>query len=225
VLKSSSSKGGGGFNEIRLEDKKGSEQLFIHAEKNQDIRVKNDAFEWIGDERHLIVAASQYEQVGGDKHLTVKGDQNEKIKGTVSLDAGMDLQQKVGVKLGVDAGTEIHLKGGMNVVIEAGVSLTIKSGGSFIVLSQAGVTISGTPVLINSGGAPGSGSGCSPDAPTAPKEAAKADPGGVSDAPQGAAPPQATSMAHTPSANTQAQTLINAAENGRPFCEVCEQAR
>ena len=30
------------FNEIRFEDKKGSEQLFIHAEKNQDIEVEND---------------------------------------------------------------------------------------------------------------------------------------------------------------------------------------
>ena len=42
TLKSNSSKGGGGFNEIRFEDKKGSEQLFIHAEKNQDIEVEND---------------------------------------------------------------------------------------------------------------------------------------------------------------------------------------
>ena len=29
-------------NQIRFEDKKGAEQLHIHAEKNQDIEVKND---------------------------------------------------------------------------------------------------------------------------------------------------------------------------------------
>ena len=47
-VKSRSSKGGGGanFNEIRMEDKMGSEQLFIHAEKNQDIEVEHDETHW-----------------------------------------------------------------------------------------------------------------------------------------------------------------------------------
>ena len=48
TMKSMSSKGGGGFNEIRFEDKKGSEQIFIHGEKDIDIRIKNDRREWIG---------------------------------------------------------------------------------------------------------------------------------------------------------------------------------
>jgi type VI secretion system secreted protein VgrG len=228
ALKSSSSKGGGGFNEIRLEDKKGSEQIFINAEKNQDVRVKKDHFEWVGNERHLIVTTDQFEKVGGDKHLTVTGDQNEKVDGTVSLKTGVDLQQKVGVKCGIDAGQEIHLKGGMNVVIEAGMSVTIKAGGGFIVVGPAGVTISGTPVLINSGGSAGSGSGCSPAAPTAPKEADKADPGQVSDA-QGRNATKTPVSLQTVKAltgqSTQAQALTSAAQNGAPFCEKCEAAR
>ena len=44
-----------GFNEICFEDKKGEEQIFTHAEKYQDTRVKNNAYEWIGNERHLVV--------------------------------------------------------------------------------------------------------------------------------------------------------------------------
>ena len=39
TMKSNSSKGGGGFNEIRFEDKKGSEQVFMHADRNKDVRV------------------------------------------------------------------------------------------------------------------------------------------------------------------------------------------
>ena len=42
------------------------------------------------------------------------------------------------------------------MVLEAGVSLTLKVGGNFINISPAGVTIKGTMVLINSGGAAGS---------------------------------------------------------------------
>ena len=51
TIKSMSSKGGGGFNEFRFEDKKGSEQIFIHGEKDLDIRIKNDRKEWIGNDR------------------------------------------------------------------------------------------------------------------------------------------------------------------------------
>ena len=36
VWKSNSSKGGGGYNEIRFEDSKDSEQIFIHAQKDLD---------------------------------------------------------------------------------------------------------------------------------------------------------------------------------------------
>ncbi|MCD2795294.1 bacteriophage T4 gp5 trimerisation domain-containing protein, partial [Pseudomonas aeruginosa] len=41
-MKSRSSKGGtpANFNEIRMEDKKGAEQLYIHAERNQDNLVE-----------------------------------------------------------------------------------------------------------------------------------------------------------------------------------------
>ena len=224
ALKSNSSKGGGGFNEIRMEDKKGKEQLFIHAEKNEDVRVKNDAFEWIGNERHLIVKTDQLEQVDGDQHVTVKGDRNEKVSGTVSLDAAMDLQQKVSMKHALDAGMEIHLKAGMNVVIEAGMSITLKAGGGFIVVGPAGVTISGTPVLINSGGAAGSGSGCSPEAPKPPKEAANAEPGATNKAQAAPAAPASTKSA-AGFQNPQAQTLADAARDGTPFCEKCEAAR
>ena len=47
-IKTMSTPDGDGFNEVRFQDKKGEEQLFIHAEKNQDVRVKNDCFEFIG---------------------------------------------------------------------------------------------------------------------------------------------------------------------------------
>jgi type VI secretion system secreted protein VgrG len=220
TIKSYSSKGGGGFNEIRFEDKKGSEQVFIHAERNQDNRVKKDSLEWIGSDRHLIVQGDQLEQVEGDKHLKVKGDQNEKVDGTVSLKAGMDLQQKVGMKHALDAGLEIHLKAGLKLILEAGVQVSLKVGGNFIDINPAGVFIQGTLVMINSGGAAGAGSGCSPDAPKAPKEADTAEPG------QKVEPPTAAPITPARAApSVQAAVLRQAATTGTPFCEKCEEAR
>lgn len=212
TLKSNSSKGGGGFNEIRFEDKKDSEQIFIHAQKDHDVRVENDLKEWIGNNRHLIVTVDQMEQVDGDKHLTVTGDQNEKIDGTISIEAGADIQEKAGSNYGFEAGSDIHIKGGSNVIIEAGSQLTIKAGSSFVDLSSSGVSISGTMVNINSGGSAGSGAGCSPDAPKPPEEADQAEPGEVSE------PPEAREY------SPQAVTLTQCSIDGTPFCEQCEKA-
>jgi type VI secretion system secreted protein VgrG len=115
TLKSNSSKGGGGFNEIRFEDAKGKEQIFIHAERDMDVRI----------------GASQRTSIGGDRHSTVGGTSNE------------------------DVGKDFYLKAGMKMVIEAGIELTIKSLGGFIKIDSTGITIQGTMVRINSGGAPG----------------------------------------------------------------------
>lgn len=95
TIKSNSSKGGGGFNEIRFEDKKGSEQVFMHAEKDQDVRVKHDAKEWIGNDRHLHVKAKQLETVDADKHTHVKGDQLQKVDGNIGKTIGKDEISKI----------------------------------------------------------------------------------------------------------------------------------
>lgn len=209
TFKSNTSPDGGGFNEIRFEDKKGEEQVFIHAEYNQDIRTKNDLFEWVGNDSHLIVVLDQLEKTQGDKHLTVKGDHNEKVDGTVSLEAGMDMQEKVGGKHALDAGQEIHLKAGMKVILEAGTQISLKVGGNFIDIGSSGVTIQGTMVKINSGGAAGSGSGSSPEAPQEPREADTAEPGETVELKALSPPP------HT----AQAQAFADAAESGTPLCD------
>ncbi|MEI6605096.1 MAG: type VI secretion system tip protein TssI/VgrG [Verrucomicrobiota bacterium] len=219
TIKTNSSKGGGGFNELRFEDKKGQEQLFIHAERNRDLRVKNDNFEFIGGEEHIMVTKDQFEKIDGDANLKVGGEQNEQIAESYSLKTGMNIFHKAGTRIAQEAGTEVHIKGGMNVVIEAGMSITLKAGGGFITVGPAGVAISGTPVLINSGGSAGSGAGCSPVAPKIAKEADKATPGKV-DKVQSAGSKKVKS---TPSPT--ATTLKQAAQSGTPFCEICEKAK
>ena len=245
TIKSNSSKGGGGFNEFRFEDKKGSEQIFIHAEKDEDIRVKNDAKEYIGHDRHLIVENDQYEKVSKDKHLHIQGDHMEKVDGKMSIKVGTDLQEKVGMNYSVDAGMGVHIKAGVSAVIEAGTSVTMKVGGNFVNISPAGVTISGTMVLINSGGAAGSGSGCSPDSPTDAKEADKADAGQATNKKQNPPPPNPFNVSSLSATSKPghhvgaggvigeieqtvisavAQTFKDAATLATPFCDVCSVA-
>jgi type VI secretion system secreted protein VgrG len=106
------------------------------------------------------------------------------------------------------------LKAGTNLVLESGVSLTLKVGGNFINLNPGGVFIQGTMVMINSGGAAGAGAGASPQPPTAPKEADKAEPGATIELPPKKKPPTPTQY------SPAALVLKEAAQNGLPFCDI-----
>jgi type VI secretion system secreted protein VgrG len=151
-VKSNSSKGGAGYNELRLEDKAGEEQIFVHGQKDLDVRIEER-------KRELIKK---------DDHLIVQGNRKQKIMGNQSLQVGKNQWEKVGQNHALEAGGEIHLKAGMKVIIEAGVQISLKGPGGFVDIGPAGVTIQGTMVLINSGGSAGNGSGASPEDPEEP---------------------------------------------------------
>jgi len=182
-LKTRSSKDGSSknFNEIKFEDKKGDELILIHAEKDRSDSVENDAFEWTGGSRNRVVKKDQFELIEKTKHTTVNDDALEnyaknlntmvgadwltQVGGGLSLQVSTAHKQKVGTVYALESGQEIHLKGGMKVVIEGGLQLTLKGSGGFIDIGPAGVTIQGTLVNINSGGAAGSGTDASVKAP------------------------------------------------------------
>lgn len=191
TIKTDSSLGGNGFNEFRFEDKKGSEQVFIHGEKDIDIRNKNDRREYVGNDHHFIVHRDRREKIEGDEHRIIGGEQREeiqkdrslKIKGNdkVQVDGDSSLKiagssrMQVSSSLHEEAGQTIYIKAGMKVVIEAGAQISLKGAGGFVDIGPAGVTIQGTMVLINSGGSAGSGTSVNVVAPDAPKVADPAD--------------------------------------------------
>ena len=214
TIKTNSSTGGGGFNEIRFEDKKGSEQIFMHGEKQLDVRIKKDRLSWIGQDTHLIVKQHRKEMIEKDQHLQIKGDLKEKVTGIASLKVDQKLQYKVGQNSALDSGVEIHLKAGVNLILEAGTQISLKVGGNFIDINPGGVFIKGTMVFINSGGSAGSGSGASPAAPENPTEADKAEPGKKDATPPKPQPPKAKTY------SPQAVALKQAAKSGAPFCKL-----
>ncbi|MBF0332120.1 MAG: type VI secretion system tip protein VgrG [Alphaproteobacteria bacterium] len=213
AMKSRSSPGGGGFNELRLEDKKGKEQIFLHGQKDFDLRVRQVLREYVGASRHSIVGGDRLELTGGDLHTTTTGDSNHKVEGAVSLDVQMDRQEKIGLNW-------MH-KSGAAVKIEAGMSVTLQVGGNFISITPAGVIISGTLVMINSGGAAPGGS-ASPAAAKKPAAADDGSPGGPGDQRRGKTLPKPS---HSRAAGTQARTLQAAAQARAAFVEQCAEAK
>jgi len=190
TLKTLSSPGGDGFNELRMEDKKGSEQVFIHGEKDLDVRIKNDSREWIGRDRHLIVQRDKIEQISRDKQETIQRDQVEQITrdhhvtingkeaiaitGSHSLAVTGDVIEQFSGNQSTQVTGSVYVKG-MNVVIEAMTGLTINVGGNFITINSGGIQMTGAMVLINSGGAALSGTAGNLVSPISPLAAAVAD--------------------------------------------------
>jgi type VI secretion system secreted protein VgrG len=68
--------------------------------------------------------------------------------------------------------------------------------------------------MINSGGSAGSGSGCSPQAPTAPKDADTAEAGASAEIPPSKKPPAVQAY------STAALVLKQAAIDGAPLCDL-----
>lgn len=176
TVKTYSSKGGDGFNEIRFEDKKGSEQVFIHAQTDLDARVGNDAREHVGHDRSLVVGRDRLEEVHRDQSSYIKRDRiaevtrddTLQVAGKQAIRVAESLSVKVDGGVGEcfgshseTVGGDYFLKASANVVIESGANITLKVGGSFIAISSAGIDIQGPMTKINSGGAQMSGQAAS----------------------------------------------------------------
>jgi type VI secretion system secreted protein VgrG len=162
TVKSNSSKGGNGFNEIRFEDKKGSEQVFIHGEKDLDIRIKNDAFENIGNDRHLVVTQNRFEhvvnnrnetvdnnhkeQIGNDRNLNVVGKEAKAVGGSLSLTVTGDVIEVFKGNHSEQVTSDYYLKAD-NIVIEGMTNVTIKVGQSYIAIESGGISIGTTGTI------------------------------------------------------------------------------
>ena len=146
-----------GFNEFRVEDKKGQEEIYVHAEKDVNAHVKNDWKEHILHDRHRTVDNFTYTLTKGETHETLKQPRKTELFAHDNRTVHADSHTKVDGKWLGKAGTEIHLEGGLKIVLEAGAELTLKAGGSWLTINGAGVSADGAAVCLNSGGGPGDG--------------------------------------------------------------------
>jgi len=94
------------FNEIRFEDKKGSEQLFIHAEKNQDIEVENDETHWVGNDRTKTI--------DHDETSHIKHDRTETVDNNETITIGVNRTETVGSNESITIGANRTISVGSN---------------------------------------------------------------------------------------------------------------
>ncbi|MBK3759758.1 type VI secretion system Vgr family protein [Stutzerimonas frequens] len=210
LFKTLSSPGGGGYNELRIEDRKGAEQIYLHAQRDWDENIEHDQKIRVGHERHDTVEANSYSEFRAEEHRTTHADRKTEVRANDHLTVGNSQHLKIGAGQFIEAGNEIHYYAGSKVVIDAGMELTASGGGSFLKLDPSGVTLSGATIKMNSGGAAGTGSGVNVVAPQVPWAADQDK--------AGAKPKLAL-------ANTQLQLARKARQIGASRCPICEACR
>ncbi|MBK6531963.1 MAG: type VI secretion system tip protein VgrG [Deltaproteobacteria bacterium] len=80
TIKTSSSPGGNGSNELRFEDAAGSEEIYIHAQKDFNEVVEHDHTTRVKNNHANTVDVNDSESVGGDQSLSVSGNRTKTIK-------------------------------------------------------------------------------------------------------------------------------------------------
>jgi type VI secretion system secreted protein VgrG len=75
TIKSNSSIGGGGFNELRFEDRAGGEEIYSHAQKDYNEVVENDHNTLVHNNQTNTVDVDQTQVVGANQTETVHGNQ------------------------------------------------------------------------------------------------------------------------------------------------------
>lgn len=130
--KSRSSKGGGtdNFNEIRFEDKRGSEELFIHAEKDELHEVEHDRTRTVGHDESVSVGNDQQIDVTHNRTRSVGDDESVSVGKNQSIDVGKDQSLSVGVNRTKSVGKDESTDVGSNRSESVGKDETISIGGN-----------------------------------------------------------------------------------------------
>jgi len=152
------------YNELRFEDKKGGEQIYVHAEKNMDTQVENnetltvdndrtktikhDENSTIENDRNKSVNNNQTEKIKVDKTITVGGNHQETIKSNMTIHVDKDLKESVSGTYTENVTKDYSLRA-KTITMDADDKITIKTGSAQIVMKSNGdITISGKTINI-----------------------------------------------------------------------------
>jgi type VI secretion system secreted protein VgrG len=120
-VKSRSTKGGttDNFNEIRFEDEKGKEEVYIHAEKDKKVVVENDNSEMIGNDEAIDVKKNQSVSVGKNQSITVGDNRTLSVGKNETISIEKNRSESVGesetVSVGKNRGHDVGQDESLNV--------------------------------------------------------------------------------------------------------------
>ncbi|KAA0979147.1 type VI secretion system tip protein VgrG [Pseudomonas sp. ANT_J28] len=163
IFRSQSSPGGGGYNELRIEDRKGAEEIALRAQRDFVQHVLNDERLQVDNQRTVVIGGVASHDLRGEEHHLTHGNRLTELKQDDHLLVHGDRHVRTTNHL-LNATRHIHLSAGQQVVIDGGALLTVQAGGHWLTLGPEGI-FSSVPILV--GGAPAVGISAEPLMPGA----------------------------------------------------------
>ena len=137
---------GDGFNELRFEDKSGSEEIFVHAQKDQNevilhdhttdvgndqtLKVGHDQSETVGNNQTVGVGNDQSITVGHDQTVQIDNDQSTSVSGHMMVTISKTLTETVGINYAETVGMAMELTVGASFAETVGISKNVNIGKS-----------------------------------------------------------------------------------------------
>ena len=197
IFRSQSSPGGGGYNELRIEDKKGAEEIYLRAQRNWTQHVLNDQQLQVDNQRSVVVTGTARHELKADEQRITYGQRQTEVRQDDHLSVLGDQQVRVNNQA-TSASAQIHISAGQQVVIDGGASATIQAGGQWINIGPGGI-FSSVPIVV--GGAPMVATSAAPVVPGLPEK-----------------------LAAAPAAILTAAQIMSL-KGDAPFCEECERCK
>ncbi len=133
---------GGGYdnaNAIRFEDKKGAEQLWLHAEKDQLTEVEHDEDKWVGNDRRKTIDRDETnhikhdrtETVDNNETITVHNDRKERVDHNETISIGDNRTEDVGKNETIDIGGTRNVTIGHVKIETVGLAKIVTIGGAY----------------------------------------------------------------------------------------------
>ena len=176
-VKSNSTKGGGGYNEISLDDTKGKERITVHGQydmntvvehdvtkdvgHDESVHIGHDRTETVDHDESISIGNNRTENVEKDETISIGNNRSETVGKNESIDIGENRSESVGKKEDVTIGDNRSHKIGKddlldvakNLVITAGDSITIKTGSASLTMKKNGdIQLKGANVKVEGSG-------------------------------------------------------------------------
>ncbi len=147
-IKSRSSKGGAApnANELRFEDLKGSEEVYLQAEKDMNSIVKHDETAKVGHDRTRTVDHDETISVGHDRYVSVSNNETIKVAANETRSVGKN------ESIDVTGNESMTVGGNQDVSVSGNDSMTVGGSQSLMVGGARSETI-GAAESIDVGGA------------------------------------------------------------------------
>lgn len=179
TLKTSSSKGNSGNNELCFEDKAGSEQIFLQAQKDLNISVLGDQTSTIANNRSTTVSqkddtltisqgnrtvdvtqGNETHTVGGKRDLSVTGNEShtnqakftQTVAGDFALSISGNLTISVEGSVSIKSGTSFAQQAGTSYSAQAATSMSLQSDGTLESKANATNSVQGQAMVEIKGG-------------------------------------------------------------------------